>query len=89
VLSIISFAAFGFGVIMAVVSLCLCPSARRSIEASKGALTGEGLVNAAKAISWANIALTAVVGIGLAVIFILIEIFDDTGEFAALLSGAA
>jgi hypothetical protein len=86
VLSIASFFMFGFGVVMAVVALCLCPSARRSIEASKGTLTGEGFVTAAKAISWVNIALTALMVIGFIVFLILATVFDDADEFSALLA---
>ncbi len=60
----------GIGVIAAIVSLALCPSARRKIQASGGALTGEGLLTAAKIVSWINIGLTALVltvlGIGAA-----------------------
>ncbi len=89
VLSIASFFAFGVGVVMAIVALCLCPSARRKIEGSNGALTGEGFVTAAKAISWVNIALTILMVVAFAVIFILAGAFDDTDEFAALVALAS
>jgi hypothetical protein len=60
----------GIGVIAAIVSLALCPSSRRKIEASGGALTGESMLTAAKIVAWINIALTALVlvfiGIGIA-----------------------
>jgi len=85
VLSIASFFMFGFGVIMAIVALCLCPSATRNIEASQGTLTGEGFVTAAKAISWVNVALTGIMVIGFIVFFILVAAFDDSEEFSALL----
>ena len=60
----------GIGLIAAIVSLALCPSARRKIERSGGALTGEGMLTAAKILSWINIGLTALfevfIGIGAA-----------------------
>ncbi len=75
---------FGFGVVLAIVALCLCPSARRNIEASKGALTGEGFVKAAKAISWVNIALTVLMVIVLVAFVVLAAVFADNDEFATL-----
>jgi len=74
VLGILSFpllGACGIGVIAATVPPALSPSARRKIEASGGALTGESLLTAAKVLSWVNIGLVALflvfVGIGAAV----------------------
>jgi hypothetical protein len=46
-------------VIPAIVALALCPSSRRRIEASRGALTGEGMLTAAKVVSWVNLGLSA------------------------------
>lgn len=89
VLAVSSFVVFGVGVIMAIVALCLCPSARRNIEASNGTLTGEGLVKAARAISWVNVALVALMVVFFVVIFALIAIFDDGDEFTALLALAS
>ncbi len=89
VLAVSSFVVFGVGVVMAIVALCLCPSARRNIEASNGTLTGEGLVKAARAISWVNVALVALTVVFFVVIFTLISMFDDGGEFTALLALAS
>lgn len=89
VLAVSSFVVFGVGVVMAIVALCLCPSAQRNIEASNGALTGEGLVKAARAISWVNIALIALTAVFFVVVFTLIAIFDDSDEFTALLALAS
>ena len=89
VLAISSFVIFGVGVVMAIVALCLCPSAQRNIEASNGALTGEGFVKAARAISWVNIALVALTAIFFIIVFSLIAVFDDSGEFATLLELAS
>ncbi len=44
-------------IIPAVVALVLCSSARRKIEESGGALEGEGMVRAARIVSWINIGL--------------------------------
>lgn len=87
VLSIGSFFVFGIGVVMAIVALCLCPSAQRNIEASNGALTGEGFVTAARVMSWITIALTILVVVFFVVIFVVAAFFEGTGEFTAL--GAA
>ncbi len=84
VLAIASFFLFGLGVVLAIVALCLCPSARRNIEASKGALTGEGFVKAAKAISWVNIALTVLIVLAFVAFVVLAAVFADNDEFATL-----
>ncbi|MDP8976590.1 MAG: hypothetical protein M3N28_09575 [Actinomycetota bacterium] len=89
ILAVSSFVVFGVGVVMAIVALCLCPSALRNIEASNGTLTGEGLVKAARAISWVNIALVTLMAIFFVVIFALIAMFDDGDEFNALLALAS
>ena len=56
--------------VLAIVSLSLCPSSRRRIQASGGAITGEGLLTAAKIVAWINVGLAALVllliGIGAA-----------------------
>jgi hypothetical protein len=52
-------------VIPAIIALVLAGNAKRTIAASGGAKTGEGLVTAARVISWVNIALAVVVIIGL------------------------
>ena len=88
VLSIASFMLwwlFGLGVVLAIVAVALCPSAKRKIDASGGALTGTGLVTAARIIGWINIGLTALV----VVILVIVAIaggFDDSDEFSLALS---
>ena len=71
----------GIGVIAAIVSLALCPSARRKIEGSGGALTGESMLTAAKIVAWINIGLTALVlvfiGIGAAAGW-----WDDSSDYS-------
>lgn len=68
VLSIASFVVCPF--IPAVVALALCPSSRRKIAESRGVLTGEGMLTAAKVVSWVNIGLCALfvvfIGVGAA-----------------------
>ncbi len=88
VLSIASFMLwwlFGLGVILAIVALALSPSAKRKIEASGGALTGAGLVTAARIIAWINIGLTALVVLILVIVAVAGG-FDDTDEFSMALS---
>ena len=73
------------GPILAIVAVALCPSAKRKIDASGGALTGTGLVTAARIIGWINIGLTALV----VVILVIVAIaggFDDSDEFSLALS---
>ncbi len=56
--------------ILAIVALALCPSSRRKIQSSNGAVTGEGLLTAARIVAWINLGLAALVllliGIGAA-----------------------
>ena len=85
VLAIVSFVVCP--IIPAVVALFLCPGARKKIEGSGGALTGEGLVTAAKVIAWVNIGL---VGAGIA-LFVILGIIgalvsDSSDEFSLVLS---
>ncbi len=73
-------------VIPAVVALFLVPSSQRKIESSRGALTGEGLLTAAKIIAWVNIGLWAV-GLLIAVIVgIIAAASDDTDNLSLVLS---
>ena len=69
-------------VVLAVVALALCPSARRKIESSGGALTGEGLVTAAKIVAWINIGLYAVITLAFIVIAIVAAAVDETDELS-------
>jgi hypothetical protein len=55
---------------VAVVALVVAGKAQAEISASNGWVTGEGLVTAAKWVSWINIALT-IVGIVVALVFLL------------------
>ena len=63
-------------------ALALCPSARRKIESSGGALTGEGLVTAAKIVAWINIGLYAVITLAFIVIGIVAAAVDQTDELS-------
>jgi len=85
VLAIVSFVVCP--IIPAVVALFMCPGARRKIEGSGGALTGEGLVTAAKIISWVNIGLWGA-GIALFVVLGIIGALasDSSDEFSLVLS---
>ncbi len=85
VLAIVSFVICP--IIPAVVALFMCPGARRKIEGSGGALTGEGLVTAAKIISWVNIGLWGA-GIALFVVLGIIGALasDSSDEFSLVLS---
>ena len=74
-------------IIPAVVALFMCPGVRRKIQSSGGALTGEGLVTAAKIISWVNLGLW---GAGI-VLFAILAIVgavatDSNDEFSLVLS---
>lgn len=57
-------------VVLAIVALVVAGKAQAEISASNGWVTGEGLVTAAKWVSWINIALT-IVGIVVALVFLL------------------
>ncbi|MDP8976589.1 MAG: hypothetical protein M3N28_09570 [Actinomycetota bacterium] len=74
-------------VIPAVVALFMCPGARRKIEGSGGALTGEGLVTAAKIISWVNLGLWGAGLLLVIVVGILGAVFSDSSdEFSMVLA---
>lgn len=64
-------------IVLAIVALVLAGNADKSIAASGGAKTGEGLAKAARIISWINIAFY---GLGVALVLVLI--------FAAALAAA-
>jgi Domain of unknown function (DUF4190) len=68
-------------VIPAIVALFLVGSAKRKIETSGGALTGEGLVTAAKIVSWVNLGLW---GAGIVLFGILIAIGVATEDESSL-----
>lgn len=75
VLSIVSF--FLLPVLPAIAALVLASSSKRDIEASGGRLGGEGMVTAAKVISWINIGMWVLI----ALFFVLF-----LGIFASLFS---
>ena len=58
-------------VILAVVALVLCSSARRNINASGGTLGGSGLVTAARIVAWINIGF-AVLIVGLIILIAIV-----------------
>jgi hypothetical protein len=80
VLSILSFAVCP--VVPAIVALVLSSSAMTEIRQSGGAVGGEGLVKAARIISWIHLALVAV---GILLIAIVVAVapdsFDDPDRF--------
>lgn len=76
----------GIGFILAIVSLCLAPGAKREIAASGGALTGESQVKAGVICSWVTIAFTVVALILLVVLLATVDWsgedwFDDSYEY--------
>jgi hypothetical protein len=70
-------------VIPAIVALILAANAKRKIDASGGALTGEGLVTAARIISWINIGLAC---LGLVIFIIAVAVGLATSEDTTLRS---
>jgi hypothetical protein len=52
-------------IIPAIVALVMIPGAKRKIDASGGRLTGEGMLTAAKWVSWLNLAFWGLLIIGL------------------------
>ena len=58
-----------FPVVPAIAALFLASSARRDIETSGGRLTGEGLVTAAKVISWIHLVLAVLVVVAFVLFF--------------------
>ncbi|MDQ3574397.1 MAG: hypothetical protein M3404_05655 [Actinomycetota bacterium] len=74
-------------VIPAVVALVLCSSARRKIEESGGALTGEGLVTAARIVSWVNIGLCGAAIVLFVIVLVIGAIVSDSSdEFSLVLN---
>jgi hypothetical protein len=57
---------YGIGVVLAIVALCLAPSARRDVQA-KGYASGDGMIKAGAICSWISV----VIGIVFALIFAL------------------
>jgi len=71
-------------IIPAIVALALVPGAKRKIEGSGGRLTGEGLLTAAKWISWINIALWGlmIVGFGILIAIGASTSTDTSSDFS-------
>lgn len=89
VLSIASFVVVGVGVVMAIVALALCPSAKRKIQASNGALDGDGLLTAARIIAWVNIGLVGLMVVGFIALIAIFSNSNETDEYGALLALAS
>lgn len=73
------------GLVLAIVAVALCPSARRKIEGSGGAVTGEGLLTAAKIISWISIGLCALATVMFVFFAIIAAVVEDTSELSLAL----
>jgi hypothetical protein len=63
----------GIGFILAIVSLCLAPGAKREIAESRGALTGEGMVKAGVICSWVTIGFTVLAIVLLGVLLATVD----------------
>ncbi len=61
---------YGLGVVAAIVALALTPGANREIAASRGTLTGEGMIKAGMICAWISVGLT-VAGILFFVVIII------------------
>lgn len=71
-------------IIPAIVALVMIPGAKRKIEGSQGRLTGEGLLTAAKWISWINLALWGlmIVGFGILIAIGAATSTDTSSDFS-------
>ena len=71
-------------VIPAIVALVMIPGAKRKIDSSGGRLTGDGLLTAAKWISWINIGFYAllIVGFALLVVVGVTTSTDSSSDFS-------
>lgn len=65
-------------VIPAVVALVMIPGAKRKIAESHGRLTGEGLLTAAKWVSWINLAFYGLLAVLLIVLIVIGTIADTS-----------
>ena len=70
--------------IPAIVALVMIPGAKRKIDSSGGRLTGDGLLTAAKWISWINIGLWAlmIVGFGILIAIGVATSSDSSADFS-------
>lgn len=66
-------------VVLAIVGLVLASNAKREIEASDGRLGGEGLVSAARALAWINIAIGVVLLVALGAVVAFLVVGDNSG----------
>jgi hypothetical protein len=60
-------------VVAAIVALALAHAAGNKIDASGGRLTGNGLVTAAKIISWIHLVLITLVMVGVAIALVAVD----------------
>ena len=67
-------------VVLAVVALVFAGKAKRAIDASNGWVTGDGMVTAAKVISWINIAVTLVVAVVAVIILVVAAVSTSTSS---------
>ena len=84
VLAIASFVVFPL--IPAIAALVMAPIARRSIAASQGRLSGDGLLTAAKVFAWINIGLV-LLAVVLVVLLVAADgggVFEDSGDYTDL-----
>lgn len=71
-------------IIPAIVALVMIPGAKRKIDASQGRLTGEGLLTAAKWISWINLAMYGllIIGVGILIAIGAATSTDTSSDFS-------
>jgi len=86
VLSIVSF--FLLPVLPAIAALVLASSSKRDIQASGGRLGGEGMVTAAKIISWINIGMWVLIALFFVLFLgIFASLFSTMNDFEQALLG--
>jgi hypothetical protein len=73
-------------VIPAVIALAMIPGSRRTIAASGGAVSGLGILTAAKVIGWINIGL-GLLGLGAFIIAVIASSASSSSNALALLAG--
>jgi hypothetical protein len=67
--SLVFFCAYGIGLVLAIIALCLAPGARRDIAASNGNLSGLGMVKAGVICSCVCIGLIVLGAVGTGIFF--------------------
>jgi hypothetical protein len=73
--------------ILAVVALILASNGRKKIQASNGTLDGEGLCTAATVVSWINIGVSVLVGIGIVIAAIAADDNNTTFDLLSMIVG--